>query len=387
MTRQLIDPATLPATGAWREGDAVGHRQFADLGQLILDGGNTLPVTLAYETWGQLDADHSNAVLILHALTGDSHLIGPAGDGHPTAGWWQDIVGPGKAIDTDRYFVLAPNILGGCQGSTGPSSLSPDGRPWGSRFPLLTTRDQATAEALLADRLDIKRFALVVGASQGGQRALEWAVQFPQRVARLAVIASNAATTAEQLAFAHTQLLAITADPHFNGGDYYAAPAGQGPAAGLALARQIAHITYRSGDELAARFGRIQQHAEEPLEGGRYAVQSYLDHAGWKLAKRFDANSYVAITRAMMTHDVGRDRGGVAQALAQVSARVLVMGVDTDRLFFPPELEQIARGVPRAERLKWISSPHGHDGFLVESDQVSRVLGKFLRTPEFARLD
>jgi len=385
--RQLIDPATLPATGAWREGDPVGHRAFADLGQLLLDGGQSLPVTLAYETWGKLDADRSNAVLILHALTGDSHVVGPAGEGHPTPGWWEAVVGPGKAIDTNRYFVVAPNILGGCQGSTGPSSLSPDGAPWGSRFPQVTTRDQAAAEALLADQLGIARFALVVGASQGGQRALEWAVQFPERVARLAVIASNAATTAEQLAFAHTQLLAITADPHFNGGDYYDAAVGQGPAAGLALARQIAHITYRSTAELAARFGRIQQHAEEPLEGGRYAVESYLDHAGWKLARRFDANSYVAITRAMMTHDVGRDRGGVVQALGQVSARVLVMGVDSDRLFLPPELEQIAHHVQRAERIRWISSPHGHDGFLVESDQVSRVLGRFLRTPEFARLD
>ncbi len=385
--RQLIDPATLPATGAWREGDPVGHRAFADLGQLLLDGGQSLPVTLAYETWGKLDADRSNAVLILHALTGDSHVVGPAGEGHPTPGWWEAVVGPGKAIDTNRYFVVAPNILGGCQGSTGPSSLSPDGAPWGSRFPQVTTRDQAAAEALLADQLGIARFALVVGASQGGQRALEWAVQFPERVTRLAVIASNAATTAEQLAFAHTQLLAITADPHFNGGDYYDAAVGQGPAAGLALARQIAHITYRSTAELAARFGRIQQHAEEPLEGGRYAVESYLDHAGWKLARRFDANSYVAITRAMMTHDVGRDRGGVVQALGQVSARVLVMGVDSDRLFLPPELEQIAHHVQRAERIRWISSPHGHDGFLVESDQVSRVLGRFLRTPEFARLD
>ena len=385
--RQLIDPATLPATGAWREGDPVGHRAFADLGQVLLDGGQSLPVTLAYETWGKLDADRSNAVLILHALTGDSHVVGPAGEGHPTPGWWEAVVGPGKAIDTNRYFVVAPNILGGCQGSTGPSSLSPDGAPWGSRFPQVTTRDQAAAEALLADQLGIARFALVVGASQGGQRALEWAVQFPERVTRLAVIASNAATTAEQLAFAHTQLLAITADPHFNGGDYYDAAVGQGPAAGLALARQIAHITYRSTAELAARFGRIQQHAEEPLEGGRYAVESYLDHAGWKLARRFDANSYVAITRAMMTHDVGRDRGGVVQALGQVSARVLVMGVDSDRLFLPPELEQIAHHVQRAERIRWISSPHGHDGFLVESDQVSRVLGRFLRTPEFARLD
>ena len=384
--RELIDPRTLPATGAWREGDPVGNRQFADLGEFLLDGGGSLPVTLAYETWGRLNADGSNAVLVLHALTGDSHVIGDAGDGHPTAGWWSAVVGPGKAIDTDRYFVLAPNMLGGCQGSTGPSSNAPDGTPWGSRFPIVSTRDQVAAEALLADRLGIERFALVVGASLGGQRAIEWAVQCPDRVARVAVVASNAATTAEQIAFAHTQIMSITGDAHFNGGDYYDAETGFGPARGLALARQIAHITYRCTGELADRFGRIQQHAEEPLEGGRYAVQSYLDHHGWKLARRFDANSYIAITRTMMTHDVGRDRGGVGTALEQVTARTLVLGVDSDRLFYPYELAQITTHVPRAEQLQWVHSRHGHDGFLIEFDQVSKILGRFLRTPEHARI-
>ena len=360
----------------------MGNRRFADLGELLLDGGGSLGVTLAYETWGRLNADGTNAVLVLHALTGDSHVVGEAGEGHPTAGWWNAVVGPGKAIDTDRYFVLAPNILGGCQGSTGPSSIGPDGTPWGSRFPQITTRDQAAAELLLADHLGIDRFALVVGASLGGQRAVEWGVQFPDRVARLAVVASNAATTAEQIALAHTQILAIESDPYFRGGDYYGAPVGQGPNAGLALARQIAHISYRSNPELQQRFGRIPQHAEEPLDGGRFAVQSYLDHAGWKLARRFDANSYLAITRAMMTHDVGRDRGGVDIALSQIQARVLVIGVDTDRLFLPHELEQVVRHAPHAEPLQWIRSDCGHDGFLVEHDQVSALLGRFLRSAE-----
>lgn len=384
--RAVINPDTLPATGAWREGHPVGNRQFAALGEVLLEGGGSLPVTLAYETWGKLNSAGTNAVLILHALTGDSHVVGEAGPGHPTAGWWNQVVGPGKAIDTNRYFVLAPNILGGCQGSTGPSSLAPDGAPWGSRFPYLTSRDQASAEALLADHLGIDRFALVVGPSMGGQRTVEWGIQYPDRVARLAIVASNAATTAEQIAFAHTQILAVTSDPRYRGGDYYDAEPGQGPAHGLALARQIAHITYRCTGELAHRFSRIQQHAEEPLEGGRYAVQSYLDHAGWKLAKRFDANSYVAISRAMITHDVGRDRGGVDTALEQITARTLVLGVDTDRLFLPHELAQIANNAPRAEQLQWIRSHHGHDGFLIESDQVSRILGRFLRTPEYARI-
>ncbi len=380
--RQIIDPRTLPATGAWREGDPPGHRRFAEIGEILLDNGSQLPVTMAYETWGTLNEDGSNAVLVLHALTGDSHVIGPAGGGHPTAGWWEDIVGPGRAIDTTRYYVVAPNILGGCQGTTGPASTAPDGRPWGSRFPQVTARDQVVAESLLADRLGVRRWALVVGSSMGGQRALEWAIQFPDRVARLCVIASNAATTSEQLALAHTQLLAIQGDPKFRGGDYYDAAVGDGPAAGLALARQIAHISYRSPGELQSRFSRLPQHAEEPLEGGRYAVESYLDHAGWKLARRFDANSYLVITRSMMTHDVGRDRGGVDIALSQIQARVLVIGVDTDRLFLPHELEQIVRHAPHAEPLQWIRSECGHDGFLIEHDQVSAKLGRFLRASE-----
>ena len=382
MVREHIDPATLPATGAWREGSPVGERKFADLGVILLENGSAIPVTVAYETWGTLDKDGSNAVLVLHALTGDSHVIGPAGEGHATSGWWEDVVGPGKAIDTNRYFVVAPNILGGCQGTTGPAATAPDGEPWGSRFPVVTSRDQATVEALLSDLLGVRRWAMVVGSSMGGQRALEWGVQFPERVARLAVVASNAATTAEQIALAHTQILAIETDPHFNGGDYYDAPVGGGPNHGLALARQIAHVSYRSRPELQQRFGRIAQHAEEPLEGGRFAVQSYLDHAGWKLARRFDANSYLTITRSMITHDVGRDRGGVESALADVQAKVLVIGVDTDRLFLPDELERVVDAVPHALPIAWIHSPHGHDGFLVEHDQVSRILGPFLRSGE-----
>lgn len=384
--RVRIDPNTLPATGAWREGDAVGRRKFADLGIVTLESGADLPVKVAYETWGELAPDASNAVLILHALTGDSHVLGPTEDGHPSPGWWDSVVGPGRAIDTDRWFVVAPNILGGCQGTTGPASLAEDGTPYGSRFPLVTARDQATVEALLADRLEIKRFALVIGSSMGGQRALEWAILFPDRVARLAVIASNAATTARQVALAHTQLLAIESDPKFRGGDYYDAPVGEGPAHGLALARQIAHISYRADYELSERFSRLPQHAEEPLDGGRYAVQSYLDHAGWKLAARFDANSYRVITRAMMTHDVGRDRGGVETALAQIEARVMVLGVDTDELFLPEELLRIVRGAPGAVPMRWISSPHGHDGFLVQHEQVSEHVHRFLTTPERARL-
>lgn len=378
--RREIDPTTLPATGAWRPGDDPGHRQFAALGSLLLEAGGQLPaVEMAYETWGELNVAGDNAVLVLHALTGDSHVTGEAGPGHPTAGWWSQIVGPGRAIDTDRYFVVAPNALGGCQGSTGPASPGPDGAPWGSRFPVLTVRDQVAAEQLLADRLGIERWALVIGASMGGHRVLEWAVSAPDRVGAAAVVASTARTTAEQAAWAHAQSLAIRLDPGFRGGDYYDAAPGTGPHGGLGLARRIAHTTYRSPAELDERFGRLAQHAEEPLTGGRLAVQSYLDHHATKLARRFDANSYLCLTQTMVTHDLGRDRAGVREALSQVTADALVIAVDSDRLFFPAESEQIAAGVPGCGPVRYVHSAHGHDGFLVEHDQVAALLGRFLR--------
>ncbi|WP_373308384.1 homoserine O-acetyltransferase MetX [Cellulomonas marina] len=375
----LPERPPVPASAAWRDGDPVGRRRFADLGPFRLEAGGRLPaVRLAYETWGTLNAARDNAVLVLHALTGDSHVTGPAGPGHPTPGWWQSMVGPGAPIDTDRYFVVAPNALGGCQGSTGPASTAPDGRPWGGRFPQLTVRDQVEAEVRLADLLGIDAWHLVVGASMGGLRVLEWAVTAPARVRALAAIATSAQTSGDQIASFHTQLAAIRADPRFRGGDYYDAPDGEGPHVGLGIARQIAHQTYRSARELDERFGRIPQGAEEPLAGGRYAVQSYLDHHGDKLARRFDANTYVRFTETMVTHDLGRDRGGVEAALASVTARALVVAVDTDRLFLPAQSERIAAGIPGAGPVRTIRSEFGHDGFLIEEDQVGAMVREFL---------
>lgn len=364
----------IPVTGAFRAGEPARGRRFAELGDIRLDSGEDLPVTLAFETYGTLSPQGDNAVLVLHALTGDSHCADGAGE----AGWWREIVGPGKAIDTDRYFVVSPNVLGGCQGSTGPASTAPDGRAYGSRFPLLTARDQVRAEALLADRLGIEAFELVVGASMGGHRALEWAITHPERVRRLAVIASGARTTADQIGLAHTQLIAIESDPNFAGGDYYERPAGSGPWHGLALARRIAHLSYRTSDELDVRFGRIPQGREEPLEGGRFAVQSYLDHHGVKLARRFDANSYATLTRAMLTHDVGRDRGGVREALASITARTLILAVDSDRLFSAGESQLMVDHIPDALPLATVTSPYGHDAFLIEHEQVARQLRALL---------
>ena len=218
-----------PATGAWQDGDPVGDRRFAAFGPFRTEGGDELPgYRLAYEAWGELSPTRDNAVLLLHSVTGDSHVRGPAGPGHPTAGWWDDIVGPGAAIDTDRWFVIAPNMLGGCQGSTGPASIAPNGAEWAARFPYLTVRDQVHAMTRLADALGIERWAGVVGGSMGGMHALEWAVMHPERVERLAVIAAPPANTADQVALNSVQLEAIRMDPRFAGGDYYDAGDGNG---------------------------------------------------------------------------------------------------------------------------------------------------------------
>ena len=382
MTVTRDEPDTVRSTtprpsGAWRPGDPVGDRRFIAVGDVALERGGVLPeVVVAYETWGTLDADGGNAVLVEHALTGDSHVVGPAGPGHPSPGWWEGLVGPGRPLDTDRWFVVATNVLGGCQGTTGPASPTRDGRPWGGRFPFVTVRDQVEVEARVADALGIERWAAVTGGSMGGMRAVEWAVTHPQRVNRLLVLASTAAATADQIAWAQPQLLAIREDPDYRAGDYYDAV--RGPEAGLGIARRIAHVTYRSGEELDERFGRAAQEGEQPLgAGGRYAVESYLDHHAGKLARRFDANAYVVLTEAMSSHDVGRDRGGVRAALARVTASTTVLGVDSDRLYPVRLSEELAAGVPGA-RLATIASRHGHDGFLVEVEQVGAHLRALL---------
>ncbi|MFB7933937.1 homoserine O-acetyltransferase [Streptomyces sp. NPDC056039] len=370
-----------PASGAWREGDPPGRRRwYVRESALALEAGGELPgVRLAFETWGRLAPDRSNAVLVLHALTGDSHAAGPAEPGHPTPGWWDGLIGPGRALDTDHWFVVAPNVLGGCQGSTGPSSVSPRGRRWGGDFPFLTQRDQVAAEAGLADALGIDRWALVVGGSMGGMRALEWAVSRPERTDALLLLATAAAASAEQIAWATVQSNAVRSDPDWRGGHYH--DTGRGPHAGLGLARRIAHVTYRSEPELQVRFGRSAQGAEDPRYGGRYAVESYLDHHAAKLVRRFDAGSYVVLCEAMNSHDIGRGRGGVRAALSRVTARTLVAGVDSDRLYPPSQQAELAAGIPTADDVRVIESPYGHDGFLIETDQVAALVKELVRPP------
>ena len=376
-------PPRPPSRGAWRPGDPPGRRRFEDVGTLALEAGGSLPaVRMAYETWGRPSAAGDNAVLVLHALTGDSHVVGAAEPGHPTAGWWNGLIGPGLALDTDRWFVVAPNVLGGCQGTTGPASPAADGTPWGSRFPFVTVRDQVAAEARLAAALGVERWALVVGGSMGGMRALEWAVTLPDRVERLLVLAATPCATGDQIAWCAPQLAAVRADSGYRGGDYYDAPAGTGPHLGLGVARRIAHATYRSQQELDVRFGRSAQPGEQPLNGtGRYAVESYLDHQAEKLVHRFDANSYVVLTEAMNSHDIGRGRGGAEVALSRVTARTAVAAIDSDRLYPVALNRQIADGIPGALPLRVISSPYGHDGFLIETGAVAHLVAELLADP------
>lgn len=350
----------------------VGDRRYLDVGALTTESGDVLPsITMAYESWGQLNDRGDNAVLVLHALTGDAHVVGPAGPDQPTPGWWDGLIGPGAPLDDRELFVLAANVLGGCRGTTGPASPAADGRPYGSRFPRITARDQVAAEAELAHALGISSFAAVVGGSMGGMRALEWAISRPDRVRRVVAIATTAAASADQIAWAAPQLAAIRLDPDFAGGDYYGS--GRPPLAGMAIARQIAHTTYRSRLELNTRFGRDPQTGEDPRSGGRFAVESYLRHHGEKLGRRFDPNSYLVLTEAMNTHDIGRGRGGVDAALHSIRAPLTVAVVDSDRLYTTAEGAVLATA-PTSRPLITLHSDYGHDGFLIEADQVAEVV-------------
>lgn len=379
--RQLIGRP--PASGGWRVGDPIGNRKFSPAFRLQLENGQTLErVVLAYETWGELNTDRSNAILVLHALTGDSHTIGESGEGHATNGWWNGLIGPGLPIDTNEFFVVTPNILGGCQGSTGPSSLDSKGVEYGPMFPQLTIRDQTAALIRFAEHLGVQRFHAVIGGSMGGMHALELAVMRPELVARLGVLAAPAVTTADQIALNTVQLEAIRCDSAFAGGWYYDAKPGFGPHRGLALARRMALLNYRSPAELNERFGRSWQSAVSPLsERGKYAVESYLDFHGNKFTRRFDANSYITLVSAMNSHDLGRDRGGVEAALATIGCPALVLGIESDRLFPISNQELIAQhlgGALVGGDLVRLESEFGHDGFLIELETVGQYLNQLI---------
>lgn len=350
-------------------------------GPLHLDGGASLsPIEIAYETYGTLAADAGNAILVCHALTGDHHLASP----HPRTGkpgWWQRMVGPGKPIDTDRFFVVCANVLGSCMGSSGPASINPaTGRAWGMAFPVITIRDMVRTQALLLDHLGIARLAAVVGGSMGGMQALSWAATYPQRVAAAVVIASTARHTAQNIAFHEVGRQAVMADPNWRGGDYYD---GEAPTRGLAVARMAAHITYLSEAGLTEKFGRRLQAREAKSFGfdADFQVESYLRHQGLTFTDRFDANSYLYITRAMDYYDLAEEHGGrLANAFAPAT-RFCLVSFDTDWLYPTAESRAIvqalnAAGAPAS--FVELSSPYGHDAFLLDSPELDRIVAGFL---------
>jgi homoserine O-acetyltransferase len=374
MTISDVPTQTLPAEGE------VG---IVHIGSLTLESGAVIDdVDIAVQRWGELSPTRDNVVVVLHALTGDSHITGPAGPGQPTPGWWDGIAGPGAPIDTDRWCAVATNVLGGCRGSTGPSSAAPDGKPWGSRFPLISVRDQVEADVAALAALGITEVAAVVGGSMGGARALEWIVSHPDRVDAGLLLAVGARATADQIGTQCTQIAAIKADPNWQGGDYYCT--GRIPEAGLNIARRFAHLTYRGEAELDTRFANDPQGKENPVAGGRYAVQSYLEHQGSKLVSRFDAGSYVVLTEALSRHDVGRGRGGVAAALRGCPVPVVVGGITSDRLYPLRLQEELAELLPGCRELQVVDSVFGHDGFLVESEAVGELVRQTLDLAEGA---
>ncbi|TGD86755.1 homoserine O-acetyltransferase [Mycolicibacterium sp. CH28] len=356
---------------------AEGEIGVVHIGPLTLESGAVIEdVSIAVQRWGELSPNRDNVVVALHALTGDSHLTGPAGPGHPTPGWWDGIAGPGAPIDTDRWCAVATNVLGGCRGSTGPSSLARDGKPWGSRFPIITVRDQVNADVAALAALGITEVAALVGGSMGGARALEWMIGYPERVRAALVLAVGGRATADQIGTQSTQIAAITSDPDWQGGDYHGT--GRSPDVGLQLARRFAHLTYRGEVELDSRFGNGAQDDEDPLTGGRYAVQSYLEYQGAKLVERFDAGSYVTLSETLSTHDVGRGRGGVAAALRSCPVPTVVGGITSDRLY-PLRLQQeLADLLPNCAGLNVVESICGHDGFLVETEAVGGLIRQTL---------
>jgi homoserine O-acetyltransferase len=334
-------------------------RHWRHPGPLALDSGEALPeVTVAFRAWGRLNADGTNAVLVCHALTGSADVDA----------WWGGLLGPGRALDTGRDFVVCTNILGSCYGTTGPASLRPGSDEWwGGSFPEITVRDMVRLQAALLESLGVRRLRLVVGGSLGGMQVLEWALLFPERVDAIAPIAVSARHSAWTIALSEAQRQAIYADPRWRGGRY---PPDDPPEAGLAAARMTAMCTYRSRESLEGRFGRGR------TGDGGFAVEGWLRHHGRALVDRFDAATYVTLTRAMDAHDVGRDRGGWREALAGVRARALVVSVDSDVLYPPVEQQELASALPGA-RLATLPSPHGHDAFLIEAEAVNALLRDF----------
>lgn len=354
---------------------AEGELATVAIGDVRTEAGAVIhDAHIAYRRWGAPRGDlhgKNNILIVEHALTGDSDA----------SDWWCEAIGPGKALGTDEWCVICTNALGSCYGSTGPASEHPDGGAWGSRFPAITMRDMVHAERAFLEQLGISRVHAIIGGSMGGARTLEWTLLYPEAVDYALVLAVSARASAWQIGIQSAQITSITQDPDWRGGDYHGT--GVAPDAGLAAARRIAHLTYRGELEIDERFGTSAQPGENPLgpfreDGQRFAVQSYLEHQGKKLTERFDAASYVTLTEALNRHDVGRGRGGLNKALASSTVPTMIVGVDTDILYPYHQQEHLSRNLGNLLAMAKLSSPVGHDAFLVEARQMDRILRNFI---------
>ncbi len=377
----------IPASGAWSIEQGAGNRNFhevVDGRPFVLESGETLEhITMAYETWGELSPRADNAILVCHALTGDSHAYGDVESSHATPGWWNGLIGPGCALDTEKNFIVCINVLGGCQGSTGPASINPKtGRAFGQDFPVVTIRDIVRCQKSVADNLGIEKWLCVVGGSMGGMQVLEWGVMFPDQVSSLAPLATTLRASAQQIAWSAIGRTALSLDPRFRNGNYYEAEMGDGPTAGLAIARSLAQTTYRSEGVYSDRFGRDLVDPRS-LYGlwDRFQVESYLDYHGEKLARRFDANSYLILNRAMDLHDIARDRGSLKSALERIArVPVITLSISSDALYPAYQQEEIMEAVNEAGgecEYHMVDSPDGHDGFLLAVKEIGVHLESF----------
>ena len=376
---------TLDSGAGASHAPACPGKLYSRIGSFEPELGGYLPeVTLAYETWGELDSTGENAVLIVHALTGDSHAAGSPSPEYKRGGWWSPMVGPGRPVDTDKYFVVCSNVLGGCAGSTGPASEDPEtGHPYGMRFPVVTIRDMVRAQKRLLDSLGVRRLALVIGGSIGGQQALEWAVEYPEFVEKAAPVAATGALGPQGIGMSELGRRAIMADPNWWGGNYYGT--GKSPEEGLAIARMAGMMTYQSAEGQWERFGRRPATRPALYEelGGRFEVESYLQYQGRDLVGRFDANSYLYLTRAMDLYDVAAGYGSGGEAYGRIEAEMLFVGVSSDWLFPAGEVRAAAENVRRAgadARYVEIESPNGHDSFLKDWAQLREAVGPFLES-------
>jgi len=400
MLAHMVTRSTLPA-------GSVGsvETEFLDLpAPLPLDCGRELTgVRVAYETYGQLSSQRDNVILVCHALSGDAHAAGystaaPAastrdgfaaesrdGAAGKALGWWDGMIGPGKAFDTDRYFVISTNLLGGCRGTTGPSSIDPGtGKPYGSDFPVVTVADMVRCERAFLDELGVERLAAVAGGSLGGMQALQWAVAYPDQVDTIVVIASTHALHPQGVAWNAIAREAITRDPAWQGGDYYGT--GQAPDAGMGVARMVGHITYLSAPALEDRFGRRLQSADDiryTIGEPEFEIESYLDHQAASFVRRFDANTYLRMSRALTYFDLAREHGAgsLARALSGVSARTLLIAFSSDWLYPPAASMEIEAALTEAGKpveFHLIEAPYGHDCFLLEEARQTPIVQRFL---------